>query len=311
MKKHNFILVLLIAIFIGFSVQKTFAQKKGGVKKDTTEYEKWKKDKTIVLTKSPPKQLSFEITVKGEGGCGSRSNENVTCNWSIDRKYSGTVNLDGFMPMPFEQMTAEPETASAIVQKKIAAKVKANPAAAYNSKWFTSFSPSQEKMWFAVNLNINDKLVTKTKFKKLNPAKDKKDSQNLLEERTQTTTETWITDEPGKAVRYFDVLLNRQTGNYEITFTLQMDAKVKYRKEISEEGEDDLPSLPQDSEAPPVPQIKDYLQTYIKIPVKGDTPNDKTAAFQETFSNGKSVNPLLGGIKETTAASVTVTYVLK
>lgn len=303
MNRYNFILALLISIFIGFSVQSNFAQKttKIGKKGVMTEYS--------IPQKSPPKQLSFEITVKGEGGCESQSNENFTCNWSIDRKYSGTVNLDAFMPIPFEQMTAEPETASAIVQKKIATKVKAKPAVAYNSKWFTSFAPSQEKMWFTVNLNINDKLITKRKFKKLNPTKDKKDSQNLLEERTQTTTETWITDEPGKAVRYFDVLLNRQTGNYEMTFTLQTDAKVKYRKEVSEEGEEDDLVLPlQDSEVPPVPQIKDYLQTYIKIPVKGDTPNDKTATFQETFSNGKSENPLLGGIKETTAATVTVTY---
>lgn len=302
MNRYNFILALLIGTLIGLSAYQTFSQKttKIGKKGVMTEYN--------LASKSPPKQLSFEITVKGEGGCESQSNENVTCNWSIDRKYSGTVNLDAFMPMPFEQMNAESETASAIVQKKIAAKVKANTAATYNSKWFTSFSPSQEKMWFTVNLNINDKLVTKRKFKKLNPTKDKKDSKDLLEERTETSTETWITEEPGKAVRYFDVLLNRQTGNYEITFTLNLDAKVKYLKVVSEEGEDDLQPLIHDSEVPPVPQIKDYLQTYIKIPVKGDTPNDKTAKFQETFSNGKSANPLLGGIKETTAATVTVTY---
>jgi hypothetical protein len=291
MKRQKFILALFISIFMAFLAQQTFAQKKP-------------KSKIIELPTYNAKQktFSFEITVVGEGSCKNPA-AGFTCNWKIDRKYSGKVLLDKFMQVPFEQNPSMIETNSSIIKKKLAA---------HNSKWFTSFSPNQQQMYFDVNIHINDKLETKMKIQKLKLTNENKDTKDLLEEKTSTTTETWITDKPGKAVRYFDVVLNRQTGKYELTFALNfVNAKLTYQKSVSETGDEDaLPGLPQEKEVFPIPYVKEYLQNVIIIPTNGNTPSDEMAGFMETFSPLNSQNPLLG-VDETKAANITVTYKLK
>lgn len=282
MTRYNFILTLLIVIFIGFSGQQSSAQRTSKI---------GKKGKMIDFPKLPPKQLSIEVTVKG-GGQYQCDRPGMTCTWRIDRKYSGTILLDEFRKLPFYSMIFEPGTASAIAQAKVAASARENPAAAYNSKWFTN---SYKEMWFDVNVSINDEHKVTWKEKK-------KDNS----EETKSITETWTTNKTGKGVRYVEIILDRQAQIFKVLYTLDSDAELTYKVERSWDGE--LQDLPQEEPVFKVPYVEKYLQGEIILPMDGAAPDDKTASFERTFSDLRSQEPLLKENSVTKAAAITVTY---
>lgn len=288
MNKYNFILVFLISICIGFSVSITFSQKTG----------RRSKAKMITLPtltpKPPPKQLSIEVTVNGGGTF--ECDRGLTCVWSVDRKYSGTVILDEFIKVPFNPMISETGTATSIAQAKIDANGRTNSAAAYNSKWFTN-SYGIQGMWFDVNVSINDQ------YKVSWLHKEKKDNQDKSEIRT--ITQTWTTNKTGKGVRYIEVVLDRQIQAFKVLFTLDSDAKMTHSKIRSWE---EINELPEEEPVYRVPFVEKYLQGEVILPMSGERLDDKTASFEKTFSGLKSNEPCVGEIPATKDCTITVTY---
>ncbi len=286
MTRQKFILALLIAIVIGFSNQQIFSQK-------TTKI--GKRGKMITFPKPPPKQLYMEATIKGNGtyDCGPVK----TCTWKVDRKYSGTIIFHEFTKMPFAAGTSPPGTASAIAEAKVAAKAKANPAAAYDSMWH-NLVPGQT-MFFDVKVVINDE--NKQSWSQEVTRNNKRTTEEV------TITETWTADITGNGFSFRGcyIKLDRQTRRYITLCGLDSDAEMIHKTE-NKQGE----KVTQKSNTIMVPRVPEIEGN---IPIEGVTPNDETASFEKTFPNakfnsGEGTVLDMPGIKDYT---ITVTYKFK
>lgn len=281
MTKYNFILALLISIFIGFSVQQTFSQKKS-------------RGKIITLPAPtptpPPKSLSIEVTVSG-GGTYECDKPGLTCTWTIDRKYSGTIIFNGFMQVPvqpFDLTKFTPKTATDIALSRT--------ASTFNSRWMV-IPATEEGHFFDVNVSINDQHKVSWLHK------EKKDNQEISE--TRSITQTWTAgNRTGKGVNSGYVVLNRQSGAFEFLGSIDSDAKMTYTKIRSW---DELNDLPEEWKVFQIPTIEGYLNSEVILPNSGDTTDDKTASFAKTFSGLNSAEACMSVVtgKECT---VTVTY---
>ena len=281
MNRHNFILALIIAIFIGFLVQQTFSQKKSRAK--------------IITLPTPaptplPKSLSIEVTVSG-GGTYECDRPGLTCTWTIDRKYSGTIIFNGFMRVPvqpFDLTKFTPKTATDIALSKT--------AATFNSRWMV-IPATEEGHFFDVNVSINDQHIVSWLHK------EKKDNQERSE--TRSITQTWTADNrAGKGVNGGYVVLDRQAGAFKFLGSLGSDAKMTYKIDKSWE---ELNQLPEELTVFQIPTIEGYLNSEVILPNNGDVINDQEASFERTFSGLKSNEPCLGRVTGI-ECPITVTY---
>jgi hypothetical protein len=276
----------LISAFLCFSEQQIFAQKKG-------------RSKMIVLpTPTPkpvPKEMSFEIKITG-GGEYKCDRPDLTCSWSIDRTYSGTVVLNEFMKvpaMPFDVTKLESGSASAIAAKK-----QPRTAPAFNYRWLT-IPTTPQSAFYDVTVSINDEHKVSWNHTEV---KD-----NVKTQGRRSITQTWFGNKTGKNVRAGEVNLDTQNRKIKFLIVADSDAKVTYKVEKSWEEINELPK----EESVPVPKIEGYLNSEVTLPLFGDISDLKSIGFEKTFSGLKSEQPLLGRIEESKDASITVTYKFK
>jgi hypothetical protein len=274
MNRHNFILALLIAIFIGFSVQQTFTQQK----KDLKKYEKWKKDKIIEFPKPKPKpkqpptptpkELSFEVLVEGSG---KFECERGTCTWAINRHYSGTVDMG-----------------SAV--KVLRAFTKTGDGTDYS--WRTDLTAGEDMF-----VSIKDIKVETYTRKKKEKGKDV--------EETLSFIDTWTTDKTTAKIRgSAEIRWDSEARGFILNFSFTPDAFLTYRKKS--EPEQDPPYQSQ-YPLPQTPVILGCLNHDVFIPP--NMSDKKTASFEfdsppDCYTNA----PQLLEIPETNNVNITVTY---
>lgn len=272
MKRHNFILTWLMAIFISLPVQPAFAQKTSniGSKGKMIEFPK-PKPKQTPKPKPIPKELSFEVKVQGSGDfeCGRG-----TCLWSVDRRYSGTVNMGSSV----EVLRAFAKTGNGID---------------YN--WQTTLSEGQD-----IFINISD--VTKETYTRKKIVKDKEEVETL------SYINTWNTDNTlGKIRGVVEVIWDSEYRGFKLRFAVSPDIPMTFRRIIKPDDE-----IGEQFKVPvfQMPVILGCLNSEVLIPK--DMSDEKTASFYFVSPpDCKTSETLLLSIPETSKVTITVTYVFK